>query len=236
MKNDWNFTEMTIFPKVAVNAVRMEIAVEKIPAIQSLAGPACTRNTPESGIFCPTETLFVLENENDTYEVLNDLRRIMPELTRVAAKSIEVLLIDRTAFEASKESEVLLREFLVRIVPRRMVGKNLDIAQFADQGHLDRFHPIYGTKRSAAGNFVSVSAMYVDGQLKPSSFARQVEEHGDPSKRTRRNATQQAKRRKGAEAKRKKKKESRRRKKEKAGDEEQNLEFKKKQRGLFDEE
>ncbi|MEL6300130.1 MAG: hypothetical protein AAFR75_00355 [Pseudomonadota bacterium] len=235
MKSDWKFTEMTVIPKVAVNAVRTEIKVEKIPAIQSLAGSAGTGNTPEGGTFCPTETLFVLENENGNYEVLNDLRRIQPELTRVAAETVEVILIDRKSFEMSKEDEALFREFLLRVVPRRSVGDNSGIAQIAHQGYLDRFHPFYGTEKSVAGKFTSVSAMFVDGQLKRSTFHRQCGERDKPFKKTIRNVTQQARRRKQKETESRDKKEEKRREKEAAIDDAQNTEREKKQRVLFDE-
>ncbi|MCU7805630.1 MAG: hypothetical protein KZQ96_20780 [Candidatus Thiodiazotropha sp. (ex Lucinoma borealis)] len=148
------------------------LIVEKrlIPALSQVMGTIDDNEETTFGAFIPLRALFVTQNPDGTYAVLNDLRTISPEASHSTADYIITFLIE---FDPDRpEDEAIVRTLLALIEPVRQTRTIQQYIKDAQRGAFDAIAPLYAGNRVNPRKRVAASSMLPTGQLARSTFQR----------------------------------------------------------------
>lgn len=141
-----------------------------IPALQEIMGSKANPDSPAERIYTPVNTLFVEQNDDGTYSVLNDLRLISPEAARIRSSHVRAMIVqfDKTG---SRDEDVL-RRHLSFIEPCRRTRSLSAFVEAIQRGAIDGISELYVSSNVDPRGYVAISALFPSGQLAKSTFQR----------------------------------------------------------------
>ena len=170
------FEAMWLMPGVSAPCCDAILPLCQIPALQALLPAAETATTDEQQRpYDPARRVYVSQNEDDTFSVLNDVELIRPDIIRIAPNRIRACIV-----RLEEPLESLFRAYLLLIEPtcRKYSG-----AQFIDKaqtGCLDAVTHLYMDSPCNPRGYKALGSVLVGGQLPHSTFYRRRQKHRSP--------------------------------------------------------
>ena len=199
-----DFVPTALIPGVVVPAACRSVPIGAIPALHDLVG-LDQKSSPEvrGPVYDPPRRIYVTENPDSTFSLLNDPEILRPDLRRTRFSEIRVCVVRFP----DQRVEDLLRKHLLYVDTTRRRHSESKFAAMVWAGHLDPVLAPFSEKGRALRCFASASSLLTENQLSKSTFHRR----GPPTNETIRPKNQPSRKRRQADkpASRSRRKESR---------------------------
>ena len=141
-----------------------------IPALSQIMETVDRKEEAILDLFLPLRALFLTENPDGTYAVLNDLRTIAPEASRSNARYAIAFHVE---FDPDRpEDDAAFRTLFALVEPVRQARTVKQYIKDAQRGAFDVLAPLYAGNRVSPRKRVAASSMLPIDQLPRSTFQR----------------------------------------------------------------
>jgi len=162
------FEEVWLMPGVSAPCCDAMLPIRQIPALQALLPAAETPTTDEKQRpYDPARRVYVSQNEDGTFSVLNDVELIRPDIIRIAPDRIRACIV-----RLEEPLESLFRAYLLLIEPTRRRYSGAQFIDKAQTGRLDAVTHLYMDSPCNPRGYKALGSVLVGGQLPHSTFYR----------------------------------------------------------------
>ena len=164
-----DFEPTTLMPGVTVPAACSSVPIVKIPALCDLVGSDKRSNAEARGpVYDPPRRIYVTENPDSTFSLLNDPEILRPDLGRIRFSVIRVCVVRFP----DQGVEDLFRKYLLFVDTTRRLYSEFEFAVRVREGHLNAVSAVYSEKGRDLRSFATASSLLTEKQLSKSTFHR----------------------------------------------------------------
>lgn len=164
----YQFNDIQPIPGLLLRARAENIEIRSIPALSAIAGSIVESAAPTDCTYSPARTLYVTQNEDGSYAVLNRLELIKADIARIAAKWVTAHVVELVP--GQDEPISLFRTFLTTVEPARRCISGPQLLTEIYDGRLEKLASSYQSTRCKPGAWGMYRRLFSNNELPKSTF------------------------------------------------------------------
>lgn len=146
-----NVVKLSIIPNRTFYATSKNVQLSKIPSLATKTNPQLEPS--ESVFVSPTGPLMATSNPDGTYSLMNDLRMLEPEISRMNPMSVQIWLLE------PDQDDLPLREYFAYVAPCRAPMNSSEFCEAFLAGALTTLPNLYRSDRRTQGTYAQAKAL-----------------------------------------------------------------------------